>query len=401
MTAAEAAAEYPLLWHSNAPWAPTGYGAQTALFAPRLSEHYRLTLSSNYGLEAAPIVWRGIPVLPGLGGDHGSATVPGHAIAAFEEPRDGLVVTLYDPPALDPDVFSRFNVLCWTPVDHEPATAGLISFFRNSGAIPMAMSRFGEAELKEFEPLYCPHGVDISVYHPEAGSIREEMEIAPDAFLVSMVAANKGRPSRKCFQQALDAFMIFQEQHRDAYLYIHTTVSPEFAGGEDIMALAAALGIHDRILIPPQYNMIFHPHSHEAMARVYASSDVLLNPSMGEGFGVPILEAAACGTPSIVTDHSAMPEVAGPAGWVIPGRPYWTGQSSWMSVPDVPKIVEALRAAAAESPDARRSRSLQARSHAHLYDADLVLEKHMLPSLEEARKRIGDRAPVKVAAKGS
>ena len=29
-----------LLWHSNAPWAPTGYGQQTGLFAPRLAEKY-------------------------------------------------------------------------------------------------------------------------------------------------------------------------------------------------------------------------------------------------------------------------------------------------------------------------------------------------------------------------
>ena len=29
-----------VIFHSNAPWAPTGYGQQTALFAPKLAEHY-------------------------------------------------------------------------------------------------------------------------------------------------------------------------------------------------------------------------------------------------------------------------------------------------------------------------------------------------------------------------
>ena len=35
-----------LLWHSNAPWSPTGYGQQTSLFAPLLAEKYDLAISS-------------------------------------------------------------------------------------------------------------------------------------------------------------------------------------------------------------------------------------------------------------------------------------------------------------------------------------------------------------------
>ena len=42
-----------LLWHSNAPWAPTGYGQQTGLFAPRLAEKYDMAISSFYGLEGS------------------------------------------------------------------------------------------------------------------------------------------------------------------------------------------------------------------------------------------------------------------------------------------------------------------------------------------------------------
>lgn len=42
-------AESPaMLIHSNSPWAPTGYGQQTALFAPMLAEHYRLGISAFY-----------------------------------------------------------------------------------------------------------------------------------------------------------------------------------------------------------------------------------------------------------------------------------------------------------------------------------------------------------------
>lgn len=387
-----------ILFHSNSPLAPTGYGAQTALFAPLLNEHYDVFLSANYGLEAAPIIWNEIPVLPGLGGDHGNATIPGHINAVFGKPRDGLLLTLYDTPVFDSSIFRHLNVACWTPVDHNPAPPAVIAFFRNSQAIPLAMSRFGEEQLAEFDPIYVPHGINVDVYKPTEGNIREQMGIEEDAFLVGMVAANKGRPSRKCFQQAFEAFRHFRKSHPNAVLYVHTTLSPEFAQGEDVLALAASLELPEEAFkTPNQYGMIFSPPTRRQMAQLYSSFDVLLNPSMGEGFGVPILEAAACGTPAIVTDFSAMPEVCGP-GWKVGGRPYWTGQASWMAVPDVGEIVGALEECHGLSEAERAGLSAGVRVHAQGYSHTKVFEEHMLPAIEEIEERIGARAPLKVAA---
>jgi glycosyltransferase involved in cell wall biosynthesis len=50
------------------------------------------------------------------------------------------------------------------------------------------------------------------------------------------------------------------------------------------------------------------------MAAVYSRARALLFPSWLEGFGLPILESMACGTPVVTSGRSAMPEVAGPAG---------------------------------------------------------------------------------------
>jgi len=52
----------------------------------------------------------------------------------------------------------------------------------------------------------------------------------------------------------------------------------------------------------------------EDVAQLLAGARALVFPSLYEGFGLPILEAMASGTPVIVTRHSAMPEVAGSAG---------------------------------------------------------------------------------------
>jgi glycosyltransferase involved in cell wall biosynthesis len=50
----------------------------------------------------------------------------------------------------------------------------------------------------------------------------------------------------------------------------------------------------------------------------YNSAEVFLYPSVFEGFGIPVLEAMACGTPVIVSDASSLPEVAGSAGMTLP-----------------------------------------------------------------------------------
>jgi glycosyltransferase involved in cell wall biosynthesis len=58
--------------------------------------------------------------------------------------------------------------------------------------------------------------------------------------------------------------------------------------------------------------------SAESLPFWYNSAEVFLYPSVFEGFGLPVLEAMACGTPVIISDASSLPEVAGEAGMCIP-----------------------------------------------------------------------------------
>ncbi len=76
--------------------------------------------------------------------------------------------------------------------------------------------------------------------------------------------------------------------------------------------------------------LVEYPHLSDAELRhVYAAATALLMPSRWEGFGLPALEAMACGTPVVVADIPALAEVVGAAGVRCdPG--------------DVPAFVEAL-----------------------------------------------------------
>lgn len=53
------------------------------------------------------------------------------------------------------------------------------------------------------------------------------------------------------------------------------------------------------------------------LADLYASATVCVTPSLYEGFGLPAIEAMACGTPVVVTDGGALPEVVGDAGLIV------------------------------------------------------------------------------------
>jgi glycosyltransferase involved in cell wall biosynthesis len=61
----------------------------------------------------------------------------------------------------------------------------------------------------------------------------------------------------------------------------------------------------------------------EELAFWYNSAEIFIYPSVFEGFGLPVLEAMACGTPVIVSDVSSLPEVAGNVGLMV--RPHDVG----------------------------------------------------------------------------
>ena len=55
----------------------------------------------------------------------------------------------------------------------------------------------------------------------------------------------------------------------------------------------------------------------KSIGPIYAGARAIVFPSLYEGFGLPILEAAACGTPAITANNSSLPEVAGDAAVIL------------------------------------------------------------------------------------
>lgn len=83
--------------------------------------------------------------------------------------------------------------------------------------------------------------------------------------------------------------------------------------------------IRDELGSSPVHNRIRHLDyvDRPQLAALYGGADALLFPSWLEGFGLPLVESMACGTPVITSGTAAMPEIAGPAAvYVDPGSPH-------------------------------------------------------------------------------
>jgi glycosyltransferase involved in cell wall biosynthesis len=170
---------------------------------------------------------------------------------------------------------------------------------------------------------------------------------------------------------------MFAQMHDDVVLYLHTDQNGSL-GGIKLLELIKSCGIQEH-----QYAFV-DPYTlrtgvdQPTLATLYTAMDVLLATSYGEGFGVPTVEAQACGTPVIVSDFAASSELVGD-GWLVDGQPLWDApQSSWFHMPSVPGIVDALEQAYQRG----RGRSQKAQDFAKAYNADKVFDEYWKPALK-------------------
>jgi glycosyltransferase involved in cell wall biosynthesis len=164
------------------------------------------------------------------------------------------------------------------------------------------------------------HGVDTDFFKPmdrvKARKALADLGIKKDDLLFTTIKTNSTRAG---FDTLFDAWDVYRKSvPRDiairSKLYIHTTPDgPAYP----LPAMCHHYGctgsvIFDRTLVPGA------GCTNERIRNIYNATDVFLSTARGEGFGLPVAEAMACGVPVVVPDYAGPAEYVGAGGYRIP-----------------------------------------------------------------------------------
>jgi len=172
---------------------------------------------------------------------------------------------------------------------------------------------------------------------------------------------------RKNLGRLLDAFAKLDRKDHELWI-----VGMTWYGGRAVVHKAHSLGLNGRVRFLGYVPRVDLP-------RLFSGATAFVYPSLLEGFGLPVLEAMACGTPVITSNNSALKDLAGEAAVLVDAT-------------DVGDITRAMRSVA-EDDAVRKELSMKGLKRAAAFSWDSTARLTM-----DAYREALDLRPAKVAA---
>lgn len=142
-----------------------------------------------------------------------------------------------------------------------------------------------------------PWGINHTIFHPC------EVESTHEDYFLS-VSCSIGRKNTPTLLQAYSLFL--QKLSTSERQQAHQLLLVWNHAGIEVQQLIQQLHIADKVTILSNI-------TDSALARLYQEATCTFFPSRYEGFGLPIIESMACGTPVVTCNNSSLPEVGGTA----------------------------------------------------------------------------------------
>ncbi len=221
-----------------------------------------------------------------------------------------------------------------------------------------------------------PEGVDPYRFHPFARKSQAEVRPGADTHAdrpLYFLMMGKYE-TRKAYEQAFEAFDLAFGSSRDVCLLI----KPEWISESRVMMAPACVELLQRFKhLSIRWVRGFLDET--SLSALYARTDVFLFPSMGEGWGLPLIEALASGTPALCTHWSGQTEYLRgieDLTWPVPfvleqvhceqwlaDHQYSDGVIPQWAVPDVVGLAKQMQLIAGLSAEHRASAGLLASEH--------------------------------------
>lgn len=315
-----------VLWISDLA-IPTGFGNVAQNITSHLTDKYEIVgIGINYRGDPHSCKFPIYPASTGgkvFGEDRLISILNGVKFDILYILNDAWIVAMYldvIKKNVKPEKIPK--IVVYTPVDslfHDPA------WYANFDMVSRAVS-YTDFGVRVINDPKCapnlkldviPHGVNKNIFYKKFTN-RRDAKIAlignkrnPDSFV--FLNANRNQP-RKRLDITMEAFKLFAEGKEDVLLHMHSGVRDSHI---DIPKLAKRLDIDNKLLLT-NLNSGVQTVSEEKLNEIYNSSDVGLNSSLGEGWGLPNIEHAVTGAPQIVPNHSACAEIYEDCGLLVP-----------------------------------------------------------------------------------
>lgn len=190
--------------------------------------------------------------------------------------------------------------------------------------IPVVPSKYGYEQIKAINnnSLYIPHGVDTEIFRKYNN--KEELKkkyCTEGLFVYGSVNRNIWR---KWWPKLIEAISILKNKYKLQDICLYAVTDPVDPAGNDLFAwakfynltISRDAGIPADIMLNPGHVNFVQNLTEQELAEVYNMFDVFVSASMSEGFGLPTIEAQACGVPCIMCNNSANTELVEGHGWL-------------------------------------------------------------------------------------
>jgi glycosyltransferase involved in cell wall biosynthesis len=369
-----------LAWIAAPPWANTGYGKVTRNFITRM-KYPEISCIATGGISSGPFVpWKDertgkeFKVYPGQTNEFSKGRINIHGLEAILGNIKADMFLLHTDAWAFRDLIKRasqqFGSILYSPIDGGHISPEELEAQRAvTHRVAMCKYVANEYEKAGLPHTYIPHGVDTQVYKPmDKMACREKFGLPKDEFLIGFVGTNISK--RKGQAEMVMALKKAYDAGKRFKVVCITNMDGISTGGYHFLNLCDYVGLPRDVLLFAKKAYAF---TEQEMAEHFNAFDILYNASHGEGFGIPILESQACGTPVIGTDFSSMPELIDGHGWLAPVKALdmYTLKTQYCAIPDYDWIGDTLIKIIGNH-DLIKSTGKRAHQFAQKYDWDKV-----------------------------